>query len=1035
MKTSCIRSFVLVWTAVVLMAACGGGGDADTSRAQGFVARMATAEPAAADARKRALGATVTTLDAAAAFDWAEYTYPDLFPKVPAPQNFSLPYLGVLYTVRGYANGNYLGVTPGNDIYGLGPFTNQELTRLGNLSEFAARIRADACSVYPGSCDAKRARKLFDWAEQTYPALFPTGPQSVDVVRDGVDYVERAYANGNALRMTRGSADPMVYGFGPFTGNALVPFGKWSDFAAVVSPGNAPPLANGDRYVTPQGTPLVVTAPGLLSNDTDADGDALSAVLLGQPASGSGSVTMRLDGGFTYTPPAGFVGTVTFQYVADDGEAASTAATVTIHVTAPEPPPRVCQESPSDPSFSSALIGPEGGSVRSADGRAELRFPPNPALAGAVRVCIESQPAPDYLKPVIAGFQISTNPAGVVLSTPITLGFRPLDASGLGVPVVQADGSLRADVQIPVIVMADGALQVAPGAVTTGDAGSAAPVATEVSLTELPKSVFLPGEPSPPSDGVSLFRNTVLGERSTLVGNTETLTVQASANTYFSADVSDIAVRLRRNGGHGPAQIDFGAFGDGTFREIWALGDGDFVREFSYACIQAGVYPIVLDITFSGNPSFFVDGMPRSPGGVLNQTSIALSLTCTAALAQATYTGLDPAEAIAAEAISVIRRGMGQFPVPNTEPYSLPLIVATAGVFADRSATERRYALPLGGATTGVGPLANSRGPVGAIAIDAATGGILFRYIGSSVAFFDALPLEPPADDPSLQPGSNLSTARRLDLLGQYACGLQINNDGTGEGGCAAGVNSRDAAYLLGSTLGYTTVEGSPARVRVTRYKRFSENDPPSFQQDGGLFVSSSKLPDSQTTAIGNADASRFLVAGSNTSGPGELWFVDRSRQDPLTGTQASATLVGTLGRDPRRLRCGTEPLNGSLHLCAISDFRDSTVTLLTWDGMNAPTLGPAIAVGDGPVGIDVFGHRIVVAGFNDDSYTLLTVNPADPLKPGSATTLKRALADTPAVAACTRPGHAVFVRDAARRIAISCNGSNGVAVIPYAHD
>ena len=1031
MKTSRIRSVVLVWTAAVLMAACGGGGDADTSRAQGFVARMATAQPAAADTRKRALAATATPVDAAAAFDWAEYAYPDLFPKVPAPQNFSLPYLGVLYTVRGYANGNYLGVTPDNDIYGLGPFTNHELTRLGNLSEFAAQIRADACSVYPGSCDAKRARKLFDWAELTYPALFPTGPQSVDVVRDGVDYVERDYANGNALRMTRGSADPLIYGFGPFTGNVLLPFGKWSDYAAVVAPGNAPPLANGDRYVTPQGTALVVPATGLLGNDTDDDGDALSAVLLGQPA--SGSVTMQLDGGFTYTPPAGFVGTVTFQYVADDGEAASTAATVTVHVTAPQPPPRVCQEDLSDPDFSSALIGPEGGSVRSADGRTELRFPSDPAFAGGVRVCIESQPAPDYLKPVIAGYRISAHPAGVVRSSPFTLSYSALDAAGLGLPVVQDDGTLRADVQVPLIGKANGSFEVAPGVVTTGDAGSAAPVATEVTLTELPKDVFLPGEPSPPGGGVSLFRTTVLGARSAPVGSTQTLTVQASANTLFSADVRDIAVRLRRVGGHGPAQIDFGALDDGTFRELGAIGNGDYLREFGYTCMQAGVYPIVLDINFTGDAGFFVDGAPLSPGGVLNQTSIALSLTCTAALAQATYTGLDPAEAMAAEAINVIRRVMGlagnalrstatssaastsqgQFPVPNTTPGSLPLIVAT----------------------TGVGPFSSSRGPVGAVAIDAATGGILFRYIGNSVAFFDALPLEPPADDPSLQPGSTLLPARRLDLLGQFACGLQINDDGTGEGGCAAGVDSRDAAYLLGSTLGYTTVEGSPARVRVTRYKRFSENDPPSFQQDGGLFVSSSKLPDKQATAIGNADASRFLVAGGSTSGPGELWFVDRSSQDPLTGTQASATLVGTLGSDPRRLRCGTAPLNGALHLCAISDFQDSTVTLLTWDGMNAPTLGPTIAVGDGPVGIDVYGHRIVVAGFNDDSYTLLTVNPADPLLPGGVTVLKRVLADTPAVAACTRPGHAVFVGDAARRIAISCNGSNGVAVIPYAHD
>jgi len=233
MKTPLIRSALLTLAAVVLMAACGGGTDADTSRAQGFVAQMAAAQPST-DTRKRALAGTEMTVDAKAAFDWAEYAYPDLFPKAPAPLNLIYPYLGVIYTVRGYANGNYLGVTPSGDIYGLGPFTNQELKRLGSLSEFAAQIRADECKVYLGSCDATRAKELFDWAEYTYPDLFPKGPQNVDVVRDGINYVERAYSNGNALRLTKGAADPTVYGFGPFTGNTLMSFGKWSDFADLV---------------------------------------------------------------------------------------------------------------------------------------------------------------------------------------------------------------------------------------------------------------------------------------------------------------------------------------------------------------------------------------------------------------------------------------------------------------------------------------------------------------------------------------------------------------------------------------------------------------------------------------------------------------------------------------------------------------------------------------------------------------------------------------------------------------------------------
>ena len=69
---------------------------------------------------------------------------------------------------------------------------------------------------------------------------------------------------------------------------------------------------------------------GVLANDTDADGDDLTAVLVTAPS--SGTVTLNANGSFSYVPAAGFAGTVTFTYQADDGTARSGAATVTITV-------------------------------------------------------------------------------------------------------------------------------------------------------------------------------------------------------------------------------------------------------------------------------------------------------------------------------------------------------------------------------------------------------------------------------------------------------------------------------------------------------------------------------------------------------------------------------------------------------------------------------------------------------------------------------------------------------------------------------
>jgi len=69
----------------------------------------------------------------------------------------------------------------------------------------------------------------------------------------------------------------------------------------------------------------------VLSNDTDAELDPLTAVLDSGPS--HGTVTLSPNGGFTYTPTAGYTGPDSFTYRASDGVATSALATVTITVT------------------------------------------------------------------------------------------------------------------------------------------------------------------------------------------------------------------------------------------------------------------------------------------------------------------------------------------------------------------------------------------------------------------------------------------------------------------------------------------------------------------------------------------------------------------------------------------------------------------------------------------------------------------------------------------------------------------------------
>ena len=104
-------------------------------------------------------------------------------------------------------------------------------------------------------------------------------------------------------------------------------------FEAEAIPGlNTPPVAEDDPdYVTSEDVELNETAPGVLGNDTDADGDPLTAVQ--NSSTSDGDLTLRADGSFDYDPDANFCGSDSFTYHANDGTDDSNVALVTITVT------------------------------------------------------------------------------------------------------------------------------------------------------------------------------------------------------------------------------------------------------------------------------------------------------------------------------------------------------------------------------------------------------------------------------------------------------------------------------------------------------------------------------------------------------------------------------------------------------------------------------------------------------------------------------------------------------------------------------
>ncbi|HUR17947.1 MAG TPA: Ig-like domain-containing protein, partial [Acidimicrobiales bacterium] len=106
---------------------------------------------------------------------------------------------------------------------------------------------------------------------------------------------------------------------------------------------NAAPVALADAFSTAEDTPLTVAAPGVLGNDTDPDGDPLTASKAPAQSAGlvhtfpgeppNGSATLNPDGSFTYTPDPNFFGTDTFTYLARDARGANATGLITITVT------------------------------------------------------------------------------------------------------------------------------------------------------------------------------------------------------------------------------------------------------------------------------------------------------------------------------------------------------------------------------------------------------------------------------------------------------------------------------------------------------------------------------------------------------------------------------------------------------------------------------------------------------------------------------------------------------------------------------
>ncbi|MFM7057513.1 MAG: tandem-95 repeat protein, partial [Planctomycetota bacterium] len=101
-------------------------------------------------------------------------------------------------------------------------------------------------------------------------------------------------------------------------------------FLISVLPVNDAPIATPDAWTVQENTPLSITAPGVLANDSDADGDTIFARIVTAP--GHGTLALNPDGSFLYTPASGYFGADSFTYANSDSLADSPPAVVALTV-------------------------------------------------------------------------------------------------------------------------------------------------------------------------------------------------------------------------------------------------------------------------------------------------------------------------------------------------------------------------------------------------------------------------------------------------------------------------------------------------------------------------------------------------------------------------------------------------------------------------------------------------------------------------------------------------------------------------------
>lgn len=212
--------------------------------------------------------------------------------------------------------------------------TAEDGTTIKNYSINVNRAKSSNNSLSNLTLSEGNLNPFFSSGRTSYTANVGRSVSSITVTPTTADSTATLTVNGDPA--TSGTASSSIrLDEGPNTITIMVTAqdGTKETYSVTVTraANTVPEAVDDGPYSMNQDTKLTVNATdGVLANDTDTDGDPLTAMLETAPM--HGTMTLYSNGSFTYTPVVGFNGSDSFTYKANDGYSDSNTATVTIVV-------------------------------------------------------------------------------------------------------------------------------------------------------------------------------------------------------------------------------------------------------------------------------------------------------------------------------------------------------------------------------------------------------------------------------------------------------------------------------------------------------------------------------------------------------------------------------------------------------------------------------------------------------------------------------------------------------------------------------